>query len=406
MAGSSPSSDPSTCSACTPAPSPHRARRSPPSPPRSPAEPLDPQTLRLRTDQVGAGYGRLTEATAAAIRLAARTEGIVLDPTYTGRAMAGLIAAAADGDLGRDAPVVFWHTGGLPGLFGHPRRRHDRDARGPQAPAERDTMRDGVGPEVARDGVVEREFRLSRPAGTVPAVLLAPVRPRRATATATAKRKPPLVLLGHGGSGHKRNERNVSLARLVRLHGRPRIARDRRPVPRRPGRRPDARGRVPAPHRGRRDRRRPRPDDERLAGRRGRPRRRGHRGHRAGRATWGCRWGRDSASRWRPPSAAGSAARRWASSASGRVRRWPDGLARPERAARDGSLHHRPDPAARPVARRALSPRRTAGPLRAPGSPDKELIGYSGPHAETKPQAIARWREFIAGHLTGQSQAD
>ena len=34
--------------------------------------------------------------------------------------MAGLIAAAADGDLGPDAPVVFWHTGGLPGLFGHP----------------------------------------------------------------------------------------------------------------------------------------------------------------------------------------------------------------------------------------------------------------------------------------------
>jgi L-cysteate sulfo-lyase len=84
------------------------------------AQRLDPQTLRLRTDQVGAGYGSLTEDTAAAIRLAARTEGIVLDPTYTGRALAGLIAAAADGDLGPDAPVVFWHTGGLPGLFGHP----------------------------------------------------------------------------------------------------------------------------------------------------------------------------------------------------------------------------------------------------------------------------------------------
>jgi 1-aminocyclopropane-1-carboxylate deaminase/D-cysteine desulfhydrase-like pyridoxal-dependent ACC family enzyme len=87
------------------------------------AEPLDPRALRLRIDQVGAGYGRLSEATAAAIRLAARTEGIVLDPVYTGRAMAGLIAAVADGDLdrsGRDAPIVFWHTGGLPGLFGHP----------------------------------------------------------------------------------------------------------------------------------------------------------------------------------------------------------------------------------------------------------------------------------------------
>jgi len=84
------------------------------------AERQDPRALRLRADQVGAGYGSLTEPAAAAIRLAARTEGIVLDPTYTGRAMAGLIAAVRDGDLDGDAPVVFWHTGGLPGLFGHP----------------------------------------------------------------------------------------------------------------------------------------------------------------------------------------------------------------------------------------------------------------------------------------------
>jgi L-cysteate sulfo-lyase len=82
-------------------------------------EPADPGSLRLRTDQVGAGYGALTEETAAAIRLAARTEGIVLDPVYTGRAMAGLIAAVRDGGIGADMPVVFWHTGGLPGLFGH-----------------------------------------------------------------------------------------------------------------------------------------------------------------------------------------------------------------------------------------------------------------------------------------------
>jgi L-cysteate sulfo-lyase len=84
------------------------------------AERLNPQALRLRTDQVGVGYGSLTGPAAAAIRLAARTEGIVLDPTYTGRAMAGLIAAAADGEIDPDARVVFWHTGGLPGLFGHP----------------------------------------------------------------------------------------------------------------------------------------------------------------------------------------------------------------------------------------------------------------------------------------------
>lgn len=83
-------------------------------------EAVDPEALRLRTDQVGAGYGSLTEETAEAIRLAARTEGIVLEPTYTGRAMAGLIAAVRDGDLPPGTPVVFWHTGGLPGLFGHP----------------------------------------------------------------------------------------------------------------------------------------------------------------------------------------------------------------------------------------------------------------------------------------------
>jgi L-cysteate sulfo-lyase len=83
-------------------------------------EGADPGTLRLRTDQVGAGYGVLTDDTAAAIRLAARTEGIVLDPIYTGRAMAGLIAGAAEGEIEPGVPVVFWHTGGLPGLFGHP----------------------------------------------------------------------------------------------------------------------------------------------------------------------------------------------------------------------------------------------------------------------------------------------
>ena len=84
------------------------------------AEPPAPPALRLRTDQVGPGYASLTEPAAAAIRLAARTEGVVLDPVYTGRAMAGLIAAVRDGSLDAGAPVVFWHTGGLPGLFGHP----------------------------------------------------------------------------------------------------------------------------------------------------------------------------------------------------------------------------------------------------------------------------------------------
>ncbi|MEU1629920.1 D-cysteine desulfhydrase family protein [Streptomyces sp. NPDC020096] len=78
-----------------------------------------PETLRLRLDQVGTGYGALTEPVMAALTVAARTEGIVLDPIYTGRAMAGLIAAIEDGDVAPGQRTVFLHSGGLPGLFGH-----------------------------------------------------------------------------------------------------------------------------------------------------------------------------------------------------------------------------------------------------------------------------------------------
>ena len=53
----------------------------------------------------------------AAIKLAARTEGLLLDPVYTGKAMAGLIDHARAGLFGPDSAVVFIHTGGLPALF-------------------------------------------------------------------------------------------------------------------------------------------------------------------------------------------------------------------------------------------------------------------------------------------------
>ncbi|MEU6089347.1 pyridoxal-phosphate dependent enzyme [Streptomyces sp. NPDC047085] len=75
--------------------------------------------LRVRRDQVGGGYAALTGPASDALRLAARTEGLVLDPTYTGRALAGLIAAVRDGEVRRGERTVFVHTGGLPGLFGH-----------------------------------------------------------------------------------------------------------------------------------------------------------------------------------------------------------------------------------------------------------------------------------------------
>lgn len=51
------------------------------------------------------------------MRLAARTEGLMLDPIYTGKAMAGVIDHARRGLLGPDETVVFVHTGGLPAMF-------------------------------------------------------------------------------------------------------------------------------------------------------------------------------------------------------------------------------------------------------------------------------------------------
>ena len=62
-------------------------------------------------------YGAATEAGREAILLAARLEGLLLDPVYTGKAMAGLIGLACAGALDPAVPVVFVHTGGLPILF-------------------------------------------------------------------------------------------------------------------------------------------------------------------------------------------------------------------------------------------------------------------------------------------------
>jgi D-cysteine desulfhydrase len=75
--------------------------------------------LRLRLDQVGAGYSTLTEEVRDALLLAARTEGLALDPIYTGRALAGLAAAVRDGEVTRGTRTILLHSGGLPGFFGH-----------------------------------------------------------------------------------------------------------------------------------------------------------------------------------------------------------------------------------------------------------------------------------------------
>jgi D-cysteine desulfhydrase family pyridoxal phosphate-dependent enzyme len=66
---------------------------------------------------VGEGYGIPTPASIEATELVARREGIVLDPVYTAKAMAGLIARIRRGDFTKNQTVLFWHTGGLPGYF-------------------------------------------------------------------------------------------------------------------------------------------------------------------------------------------------------------------------------------------------------------------------------------------------
>jgi D-cysteine desulfhydrase len=55
-----------------------------------------------------------------AVQLLARNEAILLDPTYTGKAMAGLIDLARTGRFKQDDSVLFLHTGGSPGLFARP----------------------------------------------------------------------------------------------------------------------------------------------------------------------------------------------------------------------------------------------------------------------------------------------
>jgi D-cysteine desulfhydrase family pyridoxal phosphate-dependent enzyme len=78
-----------------------------------------PDDLVVTDEYVGERYGLPTPACLDAIRLAARTEGILLDPVYTGKAMAGLIDMVRRGQFAPEQTVVFWHTGGQPALFAY-----------------------------------------------------------------------------------------------------------------------------------------------------------------------------------------------------------------------------------------------------------------------------------------------
>jgi len=86
---------------------------------------LPPGTIRAEhvtanCDYVGQGYGIPTQGMADAVKLVAEKEGILLDPVYSGKGMAGLIDLVRRGHFKPGENVVFIHTGGAVGLFGYP----------------------------------------------------------------------------------------------------------------------------------------------------------------------------------------------------------------------------------------------------------------------------------------------
>lgn len=83
---------------------------------------LKPDDVVLNENYAGEAYEVPTSEAVKAIRLLAHTEGILLDPIYTGRAMAGLLNLIRRGHFEKDSNIVFIHTGGTPALF--PYRRH------------------------------------------------------------------------------------------------------------------------------------------------------------------------------------------------------------------------------------------------------------------------------------------
>jgi 1-aminocyclopropane-1-carboxylate deaminase/D-cysteine desulfhydrase-like pyridoxal-dependent ACC family enzyme len=75
--------------------------------------------VHIQSGYAGAGYGIPTPAMREAVELLARLEGLVLDPVYAGKAMAGLIDLVRSGRIGADETIVFIHTGGMPAMFAY-----------------------------------------------------------------------------------------------------------------------------------------------------------------------------------------------------------------------------------------------------------------------------------------------
>jgi 1-aminocyclopropane-1-carboxylate deaminase len=80
------------------------------------AEPITAKDVELNEDYHGGTYGIPDEATLAAMRLVARQEGMITDPVYEGKSMAGMIDLVAKGELSKGANVLYAHLGGQPAL--------------------------------------------------------------------------------------------------------------------------------------------------------------------------------------------------------------------------------------------------------------------------------------------------
>lgn len=86
---------------------------------------VPPESVLVEDGYLGEGYARMGNAEREAIALLARTEGLIVDPVYTGRALAGLIDLIRSGRWSRDDTVLFWHTGGTGALFAYGDRLED-----------------------------------------------------------------------------------------------------------------------------------------------------------------------------------------------------------------------------------------------------------------------------------------
>ncbi|MEA3308939.1 MAG: D-cysteine desulfhydrase family protein [Chloroflexota bacterium] len=78
-----------------------------------------PHDFNVVDSYLGDGYGVVGELERQAIHLLARTEGLLADPVYTGRALGGMVDLLKQGAFNDDARILFWHTGGSPSLFAY-----------------------------------------------------------------------------------------------------------------------------------------------------------------------------------------------------------------------------------------------------------------------------------------------